>query len=170
MLSLHDAVTILESERDNPAHEEGQSTHKKKHYPRKTLGIAMENVSRFCPTKIGDHGRELGQRMGHSDRRFCRDGTGVCTGVRILALCPGAAKTEMNVFSHNEGLLGKLPSLSAEDIVRTALRALEGKRVVKMVGWLNGLLVFLNRCMPRATVRGMMGVIAKPPSHPAALL
>jgi hypothetical protein len=53
MLSLYDAVTIPESERDNPAHEEGKSTHKKKPYPRKTLGVAVENVSRFCPTKIG---------------------------------------------------------------------------------------------------------------------
>ena len=32
------------------------------------------------------------------------------------------------------------------------------------------MLVFLNRFMPRATVRWMMGGIAKPPSHPATLL
>ena len=86
------------------------------------------------------------------------------SGVRVLALCPGAAKTEMNVFSQNEGLLGKLPSLSADQIVRTALRAVEGGRVVKIVGWLNRTLVFQNRLMPRAVVRWMMGVIAKPAS------
>jgi uncharacterized protein len=90
------------------------------------------------------------------------------SGVRILALCPGAAKTEMSVFSQNEGLLGKLPSLSADEIVRTALRALEGGRVVKIVGWLNGMLVFLNRFMPRAAVRWMMGVSTKPPSQLSA--
>jgi len=90
------------------------------------------------------------------------------SGVRVLALCPGAAKTEMNVFSHNEGLLGKLPSLSADQIVRTALRAVEGGRVVKIVGWLNQMLVFQNRFMPRAAVRWIMGVIAKPPSHSSA--
>ena len=91
------------------------------------------------------------------------------SGVRILALCPGAAKTEMDVFSHNEGLLGKLPSLSADEIVRSALRALEGGRVVKIVGWLNRTLVFLNRFLPRAAVRWMMGVSAKPPSQPSGV-
>ena len=90
-------------------------------------------------------------------------------GVHILALCPGAAKTEMNVFSHNEGLLGKLPSLSADEIVRSALRALESGRVVRVVGWLNGVLVFLDRFLPRSVVRWMMGVGAKPPSQPSAL-
>ena len=87
------------------------------------------------------------------------------SGVRILALCPGAAKTEMSVFSHNEGLLGKLPSLSADKIVRTALNSLERDRVVTIVGWLNRMLVFVNRFVPRAAVRWMMGVIAKPSSH-----
>lgn len=91
------------------------------------------------------------------------------SGVRILAVCPGAAKTEMKVFSHNEGLLGKLPSLSTDEIVRSAFRALEGRRVVRIVGWLNGMLVFLNRFLPRAVVRWMMGVSAKPPLQPSAL-
>jgi short-subunit dehydrogenase len=90
------------------------------------------------------------------------------SGVRILALCPGAAKTEMSVFSQNEGLLGKLPSFSADKIVKTALRALERGRVVTIVGWLNRMLVFLNRFVPRAAVRWMMGAIAKPPTYPVA--
>jgi len=37
------------------------------------------------------------------------------TGVRVLALCPGAVRSELDVFSHNAGLLGKLPSLSPEE-------------------------------------------------------
>lgn len=87
------------------------------------------------------------------------------SGVRILAVCPGAARTEMKVFSGNEGLLGKLPSLSADHIVRTALRAIEQRRVVKIVGWLNRMLAFQNRLMPRAATRWMMGVIARPQSR-----
>jgi short-subunit dehydrogenase len=85
------------------------------------------------------------------------------SGVRIVVVCPGAAKTEMTVFSHNEGLLGKLPSLSTEEIVRSALHALESRRVVRIVGWLNGMMVFVNRFLPRAVVRWMMGVSAKLP-------
>jgi len=86
------------------------------------------------------------------------------SGLRIMALCPGAAKTEMSVFSRNEGLLGKLPSLSAEQIVKAALRGVEDGNVVRIVGWPNHMLVFLNRFVPRAAVRWMMGVIAKAPT------
>jgi short-subunit dehydrogenase len=85
------------------------------------------------------------------------------SGVRIMALCPGAARTEMNVFSHNEGLLGKLPSLGADEIVKVALRGIEGGSVVKIVGWSNRMLVFLIRFLPRAAVRWIMGAIAKAP-------
>jgi short-subunit dehydrogenase len=87
------------------------------------------------------------------------------SGVRIMALCPGAAKTELNVFSQNEGFLGKLPSLSPDQIIRTALRGMERGSVVKVVGWLNRMLVFVNRFLPRAAVRWMMGTIAKAPSR-----
>ena len=86
------------------------------------------------------------------------------SGLRIMALCPGAAKTEMSVFSRNEGLLGKLPSLSAAQIVKAALRGVEDGNVVRIVGWPNRMLVFLNRFVPRAAVRWMMGVIAKAPT------
>jgi short-subunit dehydrogenase len=90
------------------------------------------------------------------------------SGVRIMALCPGAAKTEMSVFSQNEGLLGRLPSLSADQVVRTGLRGIERESVVKIVGWLNCMLVFMNRFIPRAVVRWMMATIAKAPSRPVS--
>lgn len=84
------------------------------------------------------------------------------TGVRILALCPGSVRTEIDVFAHNEGLLGKLPSLTAEQVVKTGLRALDNGRVVKVVGGLNGFLPFMGRLMPRQTIRWLMGVSVKP--------
>lgn len=78
------------------------------------------------------------------------------TGVKLLALCPGSVRTEIKVFAHNEGLLGRLPSLTAEQVVKTGLRALERGRVVKVVGGLNQFLPFMDRLMPRWLVRRLM--------------
>jgi short-subunit dehydrogenase len=86
------------------------------------------------------------------------------TGVRLLAVCPGSARTEIQMFAQNEGLLGKFPSLAPQEIVSAALQASSAGRVVKVVGRLNGMVVFMNRLMPRSTVRWMMGVVAKSPS------
>jgi short-subunit dehydrogenase len=85
------------------------------------------------------------------------------SGVRILALCPGAVKTELDVFARNAGLLGKLPSLSAEQVVKTGLNALEKRRVVKVVGGINRFLPLVDRVMPRQMVRWVMSIIAKRP-------
>jgi short-subunit dehydrogenase len=84
------------------------------------------------------------------------------TGVRLLALCPGAVETEIDVFAHNEGLLGKLPSLTAEQVVNAGLRALDHGRVVKVVGALNQFLPFMDRLMPRSAIRRLMGASVKP--------
>jgi short-subunit dehydrogenase len=88
------------------------------------------------------------------------------TGVRILALCPGSVRTEIDVFAHNEGLLGKLPSLTTQQVVKTGLRALNHGRVVKVVGSLNRFLPFMDRLMPRKTVRWLMGMSVKPGRSP----
>ena len=85
------------------------------------------------------------------------------TGVRILALCPGSVATELDMFAHNEGLLGKLPSLTAEQVVKTGLRALEKGRVVRVVGGFNRLLPFMGRFMPRWAIRRLMGAVVKTP-------
>jgi short-subunit dehydrogenase len=89
------------------------------------------------------------------------------TGVTALALCPGAIQTEMDVFSKNPGLLGKLPSLRPDAVVRAGLAALERGRVVKVVGLMNRLLVLSTRLLPRFVVRWLMKVVAKAPPAPA---
>jgi short-subunit dehydrogenase len=88
------------------------------------------------------------------------------TGVRILALCPGSVRTEIDIFAHNDGLLGKLPSLTSEQVVKTGLRALDVGRVVKVVGSLNRFLPLMGRLMPRQTVRWLMGMSVKPGRSP----
>jgi short-subunit dehydrogenase len=85
------------------------------------------------------------------------------TGVRVLALCPGAVRTKMGVFARNEGILGKLPSLSSEQVVKAGLQALDRGNVIKVVGGINKLLPFMNRLVPRRTMRWLMGVSARPP-------
>jgi short-subunit dehydrogenase len=79
------------------------------------------------------------------------------SGVRVLALCPGSVETEMELFAHNQGLLGKLPSLTAAEVVKTGLQALASGRVVRVVGTLNRFLPLMNRLMPRAAMRRLMG-------------
>ena len=84
------------------------------------------------------------------------------TGVQVLALCPGSVATELDVFAHNEGLLGKLPSLTAEQVVKAGLRALDKERVVKVVGSFNKFLPFMGRLMPRWAIRRLIGASVKP--------
>lgn len=88
------------------------------------------------------------------------------TGVRILALCPGSVATEIDVFAHNEGLLGKLPSLTARQVVNAGLRAVGNGNVVKVVGGLNHFLPLMDRLVPRRAVRWLLGISVKPPRAP----
>ena len=83
------------------------------------------------------------------------------TGVRILALCPGSVATEMGLFAHNKGLLGRLPSLNAEQVVKAGLEGLANGRVVRVVGGLNRFLPFMNRVLPRRVTRRVMGASVK---------
>ena len=83
------------------------------------------------------------------------------TGVRVLALCPGSVATEMDLFAHNKGLLGKLPSLSAEQVVKVGLEGLASQRAVRVVGGLNRCLPLLDRVLPRLVMRRLMGASVK---------
>jgi short-subunit dehydrogenase len=83
------------------------------------------------------------------------------TGVRVLALCPGSVATEMDLFAHNKGLLGRLPSLNAAQVVKAGLEGLASGRVVRVVGGLNRFLPFLDRVMPRGVTRRVMGASVK---------
>jgi short-subunit dehydrogenase len=83
------------------------------------------------------------------------------TGVQVLALCPGSVETEMDLFAHNKGLLGRLPSLSAEQVVKAGLEGLANRRVVRVVGGLNRFLPLLDRVMPRLVTRRLMGASVK---------
>lgn len=89
------------------------------------------------------------------------------TGVKALAVCPGAVRSELDMFSRNEGLLGRLPSLTPEKVVTAALGALDIGRVTTIVGWTNRALNFMNRLAPRWVIRRTLAAIAHPPSAAA---
>jgi hypothetical protein len=63
----------------------------------------------------------------------------------------------MDLFTHNKGLLGRLPSLSAEQVVKAGLEGIANRRVVRVVGGLNQFLPLLDRVMPRVLTRRLMG-------------
>ena len=86
------------------------------------------------------------------------------TGVVVLALCPGAIRTELDIFSKNAGLLGKFPSLTAEEVVAAGLSALKHRRVVKIVGLLSVQLALLDRILPRFVARRVMKPMVRVPA------
>lgn len=92
------------------------------------------------------------------------------TRVHVLALCPGAVRTEIDLFAHNPGPLGRLPSLTAEQVVKAGMRALDRGVVVRVVGGLNQFLPLASRLIPRRFARWLMGVIARPPLPAVAAL
>jgi hypothetical protein len=67
----------------------------------------------------------------------------------------------MDLFAHNKGLLGRLPSLSAEQVVKAGFEGLANRRVVRVVGGLNRSLPLLDRMMPRFLTRRLMGASVK---------
>ncbi|MBK9576755.1 MAG: SDR family oxidoreductase [Fibrobacterota bacterium] len=69
------------------------------------------------------------------------------SGVRVLALCPGATATG---FFERLGQDVKAPKHTPKAVVETALRALDKDRMTVVDGWWNA---FLSRFLPRITCR-----------------
>lgn len=77
-------------------------------------------------------------------------------GVRVMALCPGYTRTE---FHQRAGInMSKTPEwmwLSADDVVRDALRDLGRGKVVSVPDWKYKLAVFGLRHVPRRILQGV---------------
>jgi short-subunit dehydrogenase len=81
------------------------------------------------------------------------------TGVRALALCPG--QTETAFFDQiEEARVGA--ARTSEQVVATALRALDHGRVVVVDGLPNALMTFAVRFAPRSLVRRMAAALERP--------
>jgi len=82
-------------------------------------------------------------------------------GVRVVALCPG--QTDTAFFTHiDEARIGR--ARTTEQVVATALRALERGRVVAIDGFSNYALANMNRFAPRRLVARIAAAIERPKS------
>ena len=73
-------------------------------------------------------------------------------GVTVMALCPGVTRTEFFDVAGVPGWLKKQRSQDAEQVVKTAIRALEKRRQYVVTGWKNYLLSLAVRLATRRTV------------------
>lgn len=73
-------------------------------------------------------------------------------GVTVLALCPGPTQTEFFDVAGAKGWLTKKRSQTVEDVVKTAMRALEKKKQYVVSGWINYFLSLAVRLANRRTV------------------
>ncbi|HTM47477.1 MAG TPA: SDR family oxidoreductase [Bryobacteraceae bacterium] len=84
------------------------------------------------------------------------------TGVQVVVVCPGPVKTEFADHSSSGSVTSRIPNLVPEDVVRAALAAYDGKRVVTIPGFTNKLLALCPRLLPRSAMRGTMAMMMKP--------
>jgi len=86
-------------------------------------------------------------------------------GVRVLALCPGATATAFFDVVGEEAAVGNLRS--PEQVVATALRALDRGRPVAVDGARNALVAQLPRFLPRTLTARIAGrAVGRPSAAP----
>lgn len=87
-------------------------------------------------------------------------------GVKVLALCPGATKTEFfEAGKVNIELVGAM-YMSAERCVRIGLAALDRGRRVIVTGWLNAIGAWLARVLPQSIVVPVAARFMRPAARP----
>lgn len=84
------------------------------------------------------------------------------TGVRVTAVAPGFARTEFAIVAGSHAAQRRFPHLRPEQVVKSALRAHERGRVVKVIGPVYVFLTAAGRFAPRAALRRMMGRVLRP--------
>ena len=87
-------------------------------------------------------------------------------GVRVLALCPGATRTEFFEAGQVHIQLNGMLYMSAERCVQIALRALDRGRRVIVTGWVNAVGAWLARVLPQWMVVPVSARIMRPVPRP----
>lgn len=78
-------------------------------------------------------------------------------GVDVLAMCPGATRTE---FAEYDGMLAKVMTMQPDAVVSGALKRLPSHRVY-VAGWLNLLNTFFTRFLPRRLNSLLFGFVVR---------
>jgi uncharacterized protein len=87
------------------------------------------------------------------------------TGVAVQALCPGLTQTEFLEVAetHTQGLLvNRMPAMTAEEVVRVSLRALDRGRVRVVPGAANRAMARVQGLLPRSWVRRVAAALYRP--------
>src|SRR5438093_3162081 len=89
------------------------------------------------------------------------------TGVRVLALCPGATETEFQQFAGLGEKVPKFTYMTAQAVVRQAIAAAKSGKRTFVPGGINKMLVGFTRLAPRRIVARMAGSMFKPKGAPS---
>ncbi len=87
-------------------------------------------------------------------------------GVHVMALCPGATRTE---FFDNGGVkieMGNFFFMTPEETVRIGMAALQAERPLVVAGWLNKIMSFLSRISPLWIATRTAAFVMKPKARP----
>jgi short-subunit dehydrogenase len=84
------------------------------------------------------------------------------TGVHVMALCPGATRTEFQAVAHTDGTMPSFVYMDPETVVAQALRAARKKRAVCINGAFNRMATEAQRIAPRGLVTRIAAMIFRP--------
>ncbi len=84
------------------------------------------------------------------------------TGVGVMALCPGATRTEFQAVARNDDTVPSFLYMGADTVAAQALRAARRNRSMYINGALNRLMTEAQRLAPRWLVAKVAGMIYRP--------
>jgi short-subunit dehydrogenase len=84
------------------------------------------------------------------------------TGVNVMALCPGATRTEFQAVARNEDTVPSFVYMEADTVVAQALRAAHKNRSICINGALNRIATEAQRVAPRGLVAWIAGMLYRP--------
>jgi uncharacterized protein len=84
-------------------------------------------------------------------------------GINVLALCPGATRTEFQDIAKNGDTMPNFLYMNAETVVAQALRAARKNRPIRINGTLNGVMTEVQRAVPRRLVAQVAAKFFRPP-------